>query len=62
MPKPAFEADAFLDTVAPALGLVIEPDWRPAVRQQLVAAAEAAGLVLDFPLSDQVESAPVFEA
>lgn len=61
MTKPAFDADTFLDTVAPALGLSIAPEWRAGVHFHLTVTAKAAGLVLDFPLADEIEAAPVFE-
>ena len=61
MTQPAFDADRYLDTVAPALGLTIDPAWRAGVLAHLTATAKAAGRVLDFPLDDEIEAAPVFE-
>jgi hypothetical protein len=58
----AFDAEAFVRTVAEALDLPIRPEWFPAVVANLAATAAHAELVLSFPLGDDVELAPVFEA
>jgi hypothetical protein len=50
------------DALAPLLGLPIEPDWRPSVVANLKATAAAARLFLEFPLPDELEPAPRFEA
>ncbi|AXS40936.1 DUF4089 domain-containing protein [Breoghania sp. L-A4] len=42
------------------MGLTIEEDWRPSVVANMAATAAAAALVLDFPLDDEIEPAPVF--
>jgi hypothetical protein len=44
------------------VGLPIEPDWRPSVVANLKATAAAARLFLEFPLPDELEPAPRFEA
>ena len=53
---------ALVDAAAPLLGIELDPAWRAAVATNLKATANAAGLVLDFPLPDELESAPVFRA
>ena len=53
---------AFVDAAAPILGLAIDPAWRDGVIGNLKAVASAAGLVLAFPLEDELEPAPVFGA
>ena len=56
------DADAIIDAMAPLLGLAIEPAWREAVATNLRVVANAARLVLEFPLEDELEPAPVFRA
>ena len=55
-------AGAIVDALAPALGLPLPPEWRASVVAHLRATAAAACLVLDAPLDDAVEAAPVFRA
>ena len=54
--------DALVDASALALGLPLEPAWRPAVRSNLDATLRLAALFMDFPLPDDAEPAPVFAA
>ena len=54
--------DALVDAMALALGLQILPDWRAAVRANLAVSLRMGALVLDFPLPDEAEPAPVFAA
>ena len=56
-----FDPEVHVDDGAKLLGLTILPEWRPTVVQHLVRTAEAAEVVLAFPLDDQIELAPVFE-
>ena len=53
---------ALVDAMAPMLGIAVDPDWRDAVATNLVTVANAARLVLDVPLADELEPAPVFRA
>ena len=55
-------AEVIVDAMAPLIGLSIEPAWRAAVAGNLNAVAAAARLVLEFPLDDELEPAPVFRA
>lgn len=55
-------AGAIVDATAPMLGIAIDPAWRSAVVANLRATANAARLVLDVPLEDELEPAPVFRA
>ena len=55
-------AEAIIDAMAPLLGLAIEPAWRGAVAANLKVVSNAARLVLEFPLEDELEPAPVFLA
>ena len=60
--QPQPDADAVLDALAPVLGLAVDPAWRGGVTAHWLAIQAAARLVLDFPLDDAVEPAPVFRA
>ena len=51
---------AFLDAAIEMLGLAVAPEWRAEVLAHMKVTAEAARLVLDFPLDDELEPAPVF--
>ncbi len=55
-----FDAKAVVDAMAPMLGLTIVPEWRPSVEAHLTAAHRLAQVVLDVPLPDEAEPAPVF--
>jgi Protein of unknown function (DUF4089) len=49
-----------LDAALAALGLAIEREWREGVLTHMRMIAEAARLVLEFPLDDEIEAAPIF--
>lgn len=51
-----------VDAMLPLLGLTIEPDWHGPIVQNLRATSMAARLFLEFPLPDELEPAPRFEA
>lgn len=55
-------AAAIVDAMGPMLGIEVDPAWRDAVVTSLKATANAARLVLDFPLEDELDPAPVFRA
>jgi hypothetical protein len=56
------ELDTLIDTVAPLLGLEIEPAWREAVRTHLAISLRHARAVADFPLPDDADPAPAYRA
>lgn len=56
----AFDAEAYLDAALAAMGLAIDPAWRPSVLANLQRNAEVAQLFLAFQLDDGEEPAPVF--
>jgi hypothetical protein len=60
MPDQSFDAEAYLDAAAALLGLPIDPAHRPGVLLNLQRLAEMAALVMEFPLPDEIEPAPVF--
>jgi hypothetical protein len=59
---PNRQLDAFMDATATMLGIAIAPEWREAVRTNLAITFRMSALVQDFPLEDEAEPAPVFEA
>jgi Protein of unknown function (DUF4089) len=54
--------DDYIDAAARTLAVPIEPAWKPAVRANLEVTLRLAALVAEFPLPDEAEPAPVFEA
>lgn len=60
-PDPAALAAAYVDHAAALLGLTIEPAWRDGVVRNLAGHLMVARLVMEFPLCDEDEPAPVFE-
>jgi len=60
-PSDGEEMVLYAERAAAAIGLPLDPARKAAVTQQLGAMLAAAALVLEFPLPDEVEAAPVFE-
>ena len=56
------DIDAWLDANAALLGIQVAPEWRDAVRQHLRITRDIAQLVLEFPLPDEADPAPIFRA
>ncbi|PPE78663.1 DUF4089 domain-containing protein [Kaistia algarum] len=56
-----FDAEAHVAHMASVMGLEIQPEWRASVVANMAATARAASLVVDFPLEEAIEPAPVFE-
>ena len=54
--------DPFIAAGARALGLKIDKTWLPAVRGHLKVTLRHGTLVAGFPLPDETDPAPVFEA
>lgn len=54
------QARAMITSMAPMLGIPVEPDWHDPIVQNLVTNARIAQLVADFPLDDEVEPASVY--
>jgi len=54
--------EAHIDAAPALVGLSIDPAYRDGVKTHLRATANAARLVLAFPLDDEAEPAPVFRA
>ena len=53
--------DTLIDANTLWLGLKIEPEWRLAIQQSLVALATAIDAIDSFPLPDEAEPANKFE-
>lgn len=56
------ELEAWLDAGTALLGIAVAPEWRDAVLMHLRITRDLAQQVLDFPLPDDAEPAPVFRA
>jgi hypothetical protein len=54
--------DAFIDAGTAVLGIKMKPEWRQAVRMHLEISLGHAATVLETPLDDHVDPAPVFRA
>jgi hypothetical protein len=54
--------DTWITSSAAMLGLPIETAWMPAIRANVEVTFRLAKLVDEFPLPDEAEPAPVFEA
>jgi 1-carboxybiuret hydrolase subunit AtzG-like protein len=55
-----FDAAAYVAAVAMLIGLSLDPAHCPGVILNLERIAQMAGLVMEFPLPDDMEPAPVF--
>lgn len=56
------ELDALINSGTSALGIVIDPAWRGAIRANLAVTLRFAALVEAQELPDDAEPAPVFRA
>ena len=56
------QLDALIDAGAAALGIEMQPQWRQAVRMHLAISLGHAQTVLDEPVEDHLDPAPVFRA
>jgi len=54
--------DPYILAAAKALELKIDPAWMPSVRANLDVTLKMGALVASFPLPDEAEPAPVYEA
>ena len=54
--------DAMIDTGVQALGIPLNAEWKAEVKAQLQVILRHGALVTEFPLPDDTEPAPVFEA
>jgi hypothetical protein len=49
-----------IDALQPLLGLDVNETARPGVKLNLEIAARLSGLVMEFPMDDEAEPAPVY--
>lgn len=54
------ELDAWLDANAVLLALDVAPEWRDAIRSHLGITRDMARRVMEFPIPDEADPAPVF--
>jgi hypothetical protein len=54
--------ESYIETSAKALGLSLEPNWRPAITANLETIFKIAAAADAFELPDEAEPAPIFEA
>lgn len=60
MAERSFDARAYVEAAAQLVGLSLDPAYLPGVILNVERIAQMAGLVMDFPLPDDTEPAPVF--
>jgi hypothetical protein len=60
MNEPVFDADAFIEAMAPLLGLLVDTSSHAAVKTHLDIAARYAALLEEAAIGDHEEPAPVF--
>ena len=58
----SFDAEALMAAMEGYLDLSVAAEYRAGVAAHLEAARRIAGPLLDWPLADEVEAAPVFQA
>ena len=51
-----------VDAAIASAGLMVEPEWRAGIDAHFQAIAKAAVLVMEFPLEDELDPAPVFSS
>jgi hypothetical protein len=54
--------DAWITSSAAMLGLPVDAAWMPSIRANVEVTFRLAKLIDEFPLPDEAEPAPVFEA
>jgi hypothetical protein len=56
------DLDGFIASGTQLLNIPVEPEWQPAIRMHLGISFSFAARVLEFPLPDEADPAPVFHA
>ncbi len=54
--------DDFIAAAARALDLPLEPEWQSAIKANLEVTLKHANFVAEFPLPDEAEPAPIYQA
>jgi hypothetical protein len=57
----SFDAEAYVDAAAKLVGLPLDPAHRPGVVLNLERIAQMAALVMEFPLPEETDPAPIFK-
>ena len=60
MDERSFDSDAYIAVAAALIGLPLDPEHQCGVALNLRRIAEMAALVMEFPLPDEAEPAPIF--
>lgn len=60
MAEQSFDSDAYIVAAAALVGLPLDAEYQPGVALNLQRIAEMAALIMEFPLPDEAEPAPVF--
>ena len=60
MAEKSFDVRAYVEAAAQLVGLSLDPAYLPGVILNVERIAQMAGLVMDFPLPDDTEPAPIF--
>jgi hypothetical protein len=58
----ATDLDAYIAGGTALLGIPVRPGWQAAIRQHLAVSFTLGRVVLEFPLPDEADPAPVFSA
>ena len=56
------DLDGYIDAGTAMLGIAVQSEWRAAIRLHLEISFNLGRLVLDYPLPDEADPAPVFTA
>jgi hypothetical protein len=56
------ELDRYIEHAAALLALPLQPEWKPTVKQNLKVTLMLGASVQEFPLPDDAEPAPMFQA
>lgn len=55
------DVEAWMDATLPVLGIAAEAGFRPGILANLQVTMRLAALVLDFPMDEREEPAPLYE-
>lgn len=60
-PIAAPDFEAWIDAMAPVMGITVDPAWRAGIVQNLQVTHRLAALVLELPMDEREEPAPVYQ-
>ena len=61
MPEESINVEKYVEQTAQLIDLPLAPEYRPSVVENFTRIAAIATLVMEFPLPEEMEAAPVFE-